>query len=483
MTPSTTIFRILLAIVVLAPLPFGAYRPWAWSLLGLSTGALLAVWGIAAANGRVTVTLRPRELWFVALPFVAALLWAVLQTVGWLPVDWHHPLWREVDRVLGTGAGRAAITGSVSIDPEMTFNAILRLLTYGGVFLLAAQLGRHRDRARKGLLTIVLAQICYAIYGLIMRFSGLELILWYRKWAYIGDLTGTFVNRNAYAAYAGIGVVCCVGLFTNALRRVSARRGRIFDMAEMVFGRAVPYLMAAMVIGVALLLSRSRAATVATGVSLLLMLASARLARLVRGRTAAAIGSAILAIGLSALLLGGEGVAQRFSSGVTDHTREEIYRLSLDAVEDAPLTGHGLGAFEPAFRIYRDSSLTDDAVIDLAHNVHLETLMDMGLVGAGLLYLSFAGVMAVCAWGLRNRQRDQIYPVLALSCGILIAGHGFVDFSAQMPAIAVTLAFVLGIGYAQSWSTRPGERAASEEVPAPSDDGPVDQPPVPARAE
>lgn len=465
MTAGTVIFRILLALVLLSPIPFGAYRPWAWSLLGVLTGGLLAAWAVAVLRGRTPVNLPVRHLWFVVLPFLAALVWAVAQTWGSLPAGWHHPLWADVDRVLGTGMGWPAVAGSVSIDPEMTLNAILRLLTYGGIFLLTAQLCRNRARARTGLLAVILAQLGYAAYGMILHFSGVERVLWFEKWAYVGDLTSTFVNRNAYAAYAGMGVICCIGLFINALKHVSVRRGRMFDMAETILIRAVPYLMAAMVIGVALLLSRSRAATAATGAALLIMVLCALWAHLVRLRTAAVSALAVLVIGFSALLLGGEGVAQRFSDGITDRTREEIYRLGLAAVEDSPLAGHGLGAFEPAFRIYRDSSLTADPVIDLAHNVHLETLMDMGLVGAGLLYLSFAAILGICAWGLRNRQRDQIYPMVALSSAALIAGHGFVDFSAQMPAIAMTLAFLLGIGYAQSWPTRsarPAQQGADE---------------------
>lgn len=473
MTTGTVIFRILLALVLLAPIPFGAYRPWAWSLLGALTGVLLVAWAVTVLRGQAHVTLTLRHLWFVVLPFLAALAWAAAQTWGGLPVGWHHPLWADVDRVLGTGMGRPAILGSVSIDPEMTFNALLRLLTYGGIFLLAAQLCRRRARARAGLLAVILAQLGYAAYGLVLHFSGVERILWFEKWAYVGDLTSTFVNRNAYAAYAGMGVVCCIALFMDALKHMSIRRGRMFDMAETVLIRAVPYLLAAMVIGVALLLSRSRAATVATGAALLILVLCALWAHLVRLRTATASALAVLVIGFSALLLGGEGVAQRFSDGITDRTREEIYRLGLAAVEDSPLAGHGLGAFEPAFRIYRDSSLTADPIIDLAHNVHLETLMDMGLIGAGLLYLSFAAILAVCAWGLRNRQRDQIYPMVALSCAALIAGHGFVDFSAQMPAIAMTLAFLLGIGYAQSWQTRVARPAADTEEEEPTD-------PVPA---
>lgn len=418
------------------------------------TGLLLLVWCLHLLKTRTAVPLSLSRLWFVITPFFLALGWAWLQTSAVLPVAWHHPIWRELDQALGNGLGIGAIAGSVSIDPEMTDNALLRLGTYAGVFLLAAQLGRERSRARTGLLAVLVGYLAYAIYGLTVYFSGNENILWFMKWAYRSDLTSSFVNRNAYAAYAGMGVICCVALFIHALRETQ-KRTRAFDLAEAVLKGAVPYLMAATLIGASLLLAHSRGATIMTSIALIATLGLSLGAGLLRARVAALSGGVILLIGLGSVLIGGEGVAQRFSDGITDPTRLDIYRLSMTALLDAPLTGHGLGSFEPAFRIYRDTSLPETAIIDLAHNVHLETLMDMGFVGAGLLYLSFAAILVVCLIGLRVRRRDQIYPLAALGCAILIGGHGFVDFSAQMPAVAINLAFLFGLGYAQSWRTGP----------------------------
>ena len=40
------------------------------------------------------------------------------------------------------------------------------------------------------------------------------------------DLTSTFVNRNSYATYAGIGLICAVGLFVKNLLRELDMEGK-----------------------------------------------------------------------------------------------------------------------------------------------------------------------------------------------------------------------------------------------------------------
>ncbi len=62
--------------------------------------------------------------------------------------------------------------------------------------------------------------------------------------------------------------------------------------------------------------------------------------------------------------------------------------------------------------------------------------------------------LTVPAAGVRRRRRDVIYPSVGLAAAILVGTHSLVDFSLQIPAVAATFALILGIGCAQSWSTR-----------------------------
>ena len=53
------------------------------------------------------------------------------------------------------------------------------------------------------------------------------MVLWWRKWTWMTGLTSSFVNRNTYATYAGLGLLCAVGLLiTTVYRDLRSRRLR-----------------------------------------------------------------------------------------------------------------------------------------------------------------------------------------------------------------------------------------------------------------
>jgi hypothetical protein len=450
MTANNFVFRSLLALVVLAPLPLGSNRPAAWSLLALAVAVILVGWALTVGIGRARAPVPLRRLWPVAVPFAIALLWAWVQTLAVVPTDWQHPLWAEAAH----GLPGAKPAGAITLDVELTRTAIMRLLSYAGIFWLAVQLGRERSRAREGLIVVATAGILYAAYGLAVHLDGAETILWWDKWAYRGDLTATFVNRNSYGTYAGIGLLCCLGLFVNGLRHLWGAKLGLRDHAESVLVGSLPYLIGGGVVATALLLSHSRGAFLSTGVAMLglmVVLAAGRVVPVIR---AAQLAVVVLAMALLVTATSGDMTFQRLAmDGLTDEVRGSIYRLTETAIGDAPWTGFGLGAFEPAFRLYRDTSLPLPYVIDFAHNVHLELIMDLGLPGAAALYAALAVIMVVCLRGLIVRRRDQIYPAVGLAVTLLVGLHGFLDFSLQMPAIAATYALLLGIAYAQSFNT------------------------------
>lgn len=453
MTANSVLFRLLLTTVLWAPLPLGSNRPWSWSLLAVIVGALLTVWACLVFAGRIRVALSGRWLWIAAAAFIATLGWAWAQTLDGVLTAHHHPMWEEAALALG-GTG---ISGTVSVDPALTRQGVLKLALYGGVFFLCVQLCRERERARQAIIAFSVFSVLYAAYGLIIHFSGQEMILWLPKWAYIGDLTATFVNRNAYGAYAGLGVVCLIGLFIHELRPSrGGRERRSGEVAEALILRGVPYMLGAVVCGSALLLSHSRGAFLATGAALVCLTLTTALIGVVRMRMAALLAVAISLVGFLIVGVNGEGTLERLATETSrahEKDRANVYRLTLEAVSDAPIAGNGLGTFLPAFRVYQDISLPGDRVWDYAHNVYLELAMDLGLPAAAIFGLCFVVCAGVCVRGLLRRRRDQIYPAIALAAMLLSGLHGLVDFSPQTPAIAVTLALLLGVGCAQSWNT------------------------------
>ncbi|PWC88157.1 hypothetical protein TSH100_08460 [Azospirillum sp. TSH100] len=471
MAVNTLLFRLLVAIVLLAPLPLGSNRPWSWSLLAVAVGLLLAVWSVRAAMGRVAVPIPPAFLLPVGLPYALVLGWAALQTSSVTPPSLWHPMWAEATPALGlaggpgNGLGNGLGNGMISADPAMTWAAVLRLACYAGIFWLAVQFGRDRGRAREAVVALCIAGTVYATYGLTVHLAGWENILWLKKWAYAGDLTATFVNRNAYGAYAGLGVVCCIGLFVNALRpRQGSQSPGAYDLVETLLLRAMPYLACGLVIGTALLLSHSRGAFLSTGLALGVLLILLSAAGLVPRRMALPLVGAVVLVALVTVSASGDGTITRLAEQTSvehDSGRTNVYRLTMDAIADAPYTGMGLGTFKPAFRMYRDTTLLDPVVWEFAHNVPLELAMELGVPAAALLGLSLAVIAGVCLRGLMVRRRDRLYPALAVASMVLLGAHGLVDFSVQIPAVAATFALLLGLGFAQSWNTRTLEPASS----------------------
>ena len=134
--------RALVLIVVLAPLPFGSNRPWAWSLLALAAGALLLSWAWRSWRSGAPAAVAPARVGGPMLLFLLVCLYAGLQAVPGLP-DWlANPYWQLPARLLGE-----APRNSISIDPAGTITALMRLLTYGAIFWLALQSFRPIEQA------------------------------------------------------------------------------------------------------------------------------------------------------------------------------------------------------------------------------------------------------------------------------------------------------------------------------------------------
>jgi len=91
---------------------------------------------------------------------------------------------------------------------------------------------------------------------------------------------------------------------------------------------------------------------------------------------------------------------------------------------------------------------------DKAHNTYLEHAAELGLPAALALYAGMLLLFLYLLSGIFRRRRDQIYPLVATAATILVAVHALVDFSLQIPAVAVTYAAVLGVGVAQARSPR-----------------------------
>ncbi|MGO1119641.1 O-antigen ligase family protein [Rhodovibrionaceae bacterium A322] len=453
---TTFLYWLLLFTVALAPLPLGSNRPYAWSLLALLIGFQLIAWGLMVQSRRMPLTLHRRHWLPIAVPFGLFCAWVVVQNASWTPEAWHHPFWQEASAALNE-----PLVGAMGLTPDDAMTTLLRILTYAGVFWLAVAYGRDETRARQSLLMVVLAVSAYALYGLFNYINGFERILWYEKWAYGDYLTSTFVNKNSYATYAGLGLLTAVGLFAYDMRR-RVSRGLPFHLKVVRFLDSLngwTWLSISMIvlIGASLVLTGSKGGIVSTFVALFVLLLFSpwkgelsRKKTLFRGLVAFVVTFAAIAV-----VIKGMSVLGDQSNGVLLDYRVAAQKVSIEAIMDAPLTGHGLGSYADVFNYYRNLEFgTSLATLYRAHNSYLELAIEVGLPAALLLFFSLFWMVLLCLQGLAQRHHNRLYPLMGIVVTVLVAVHAVLDFSMQMPGVAVTYFLIMGVAVAQSRSSQ-----------------------------
>ena len=447
------IFFGLLGVVALAPLPLGSNLPWSWFLLSTLVSTLLVAWSVGLLLAKERPPVSATRVWVALVLFGGVCAWVVVQWIPWAPDGWSHPLWSEAGRALGRD-----LPGRISINPEETVTAGLRLVSYGAVFWLSLQLCRSSVRARRALRFFVWMGFAYALYGLLALFSGSDQILGFHYRSNLFDVSSTFTNRNSYATFAGLTLLGAVALYLDGVGavlrsrfplRVKARR-----LIGWLLGTGAPMAVAILVMATALLLTSSRAGLFSVLLGIAFLMIALNRARELRGMQAAALGSGLLLAGILVFLFSGQKVAERLGGiEATGSGRVAVYARVVDAIGEAPLLGTGYGTFPDVFPMIRDESVPGNTFWGRAHNTYLENALELGVPAALALVAAVVTCAGICWRGLRRRRRARIYPALGVAATALVAAHSMVDFSLQIPAVAVAYAFLLGLGCAQSFPT------------------------------
>jgi O-antigen ligase len=441
-----SIFISLCLIVSLVPLPFGTDRPLPWSILGIATGLLLACSLLLPERflaDEISTLRWPAALFSLVVGF------ALIQLSPWIPAALQNPVWEQAAATL-----HQSVEGGIALDRSAGFAYLLRLMSYAGVFYLAWLTGRA-ERSRIALELVSLTGCFYAVYGLIVYWSGNQTVLWFPKIYYGDDLTGPFINRNSFATYLGLCLVATLALLIESTLRTELHgdwRRKLIAVAELLSRRTIRILML-FLIATALFLTHSRGGLLATLSGIAALLLAIWLApSLGRIHRVGIWGLAPLAIFFFALVISGGGVFARFVADSDSSERLAVYQLTLQAIGDYPVLGIGLGSFAALFPVYRTAAIIGN--YDLAHNDYLQNILELGIPVALCLFASLGWLIAICLRGIRIRRRDAIYPCLGFAMSVLVGVHATVDFSLQIPAVTVLYLFVLGIAVAQSRSSR-----------------------------
>ncbi len=445
------IFVLLLTLVVLVPLPLGSVSALSGWIIAVYVGLLLLAHAVSLLRPGAAIgqSVEPNWPWLAA--FVATIAWAVLQASPAMPHQWHNPLWQAASWAL-----ERPLAGTISLDPYDTISGVVSLLAYAGIFWLAQQLCRERKRAETVFLALSFAGFAYAIYGLLEQLSGGQTVLWFHKTFYRTSLTSTFINRNNYAAYAGIGLICVSGMLLKHIAAVLAApasaRARAIALIEALAGWRALLLPGWMLLVTALLLTESRGGVLSSFAGLFALIVAVAASRTLRRRHALTIGALVLLGGCIFVVFSGEEVTERLAdTDLENEGRPIVYALTEQQIAALPWLGTGYGTFEQAFRLFQTENVRGRW--DKAHNTYLENALELGVPAAMLLTFSGATLFFQCVVGLRRRRRDAIYPAIGVGTTVLLACHSLVDFSLQIPAITATYALIMGVAVIQSWSS------------------------------
>ncbi|WP_338748868.1 O-antigen ligase family protein [Janibacter alittae] len=383
---------------------------------------------------------------------------AVLTTLTVSVIQLRLPLlpW-PVGLPLGAMGVSAALATSGTPVPDVSLR-INAAFAVGA--LLVAAMWIVVDRASHLMLLARVLVVAGAVVGVMSATSVDELTTAAGGAIVRGRAVGVFAQPNELGVFTAM-------LLPVAIALALARSGR----QRLVASLGAASLASALV----LTLSRGAWFGAAVGVLVLLMQLPDR------RRTAGTLAAGLAAMGAAAWLVAPPALAtvvdQRISSissGPSENPydeRSEIYAEASRQFTDAPLTGHGPGAFtKTAHRLTQDGY---DLDIVHAHSLPLVVITEYGLIGAlcgialalGLVHLLYR------AWWQRRDHVTGVEREVAIVAAGLFAGlvavlaHGMVDYPLRNPVAGTTAWLLLALAVA---SVRCARRTSA--TPAREDD-------------
>lgn len=341
---------------------------------------------------------------------------------------------------------------AVSLYPWATRRALITFLSMLLVTLIIIDLAGDRLNRLALAGTLVAGGAFQAIYGLTEYLTNRQKIFEYTKKYYTEVATGTFINRNHFAAYLAltlpIVIAVASALATRGWRRNPLQKGSSFFATP---GRdlylASALMIVALVMATAIASSRSRMGIISASLSIIAV------ALLVAWRSRKR-GYAILS-----LVLGG-GTVMLFSQGRAgtavlnrfgalpdaiqgSSSRWEIWAETIGMIREFPVTGIGWGAYSSVFQMFRRSA--PGALVTHAENDYLQILAETGVLGIAVLV---AGSILVIRSLLRSGGTRPDYGFLGIGSAaglVALTLHSLTDSILTMPSIALTASVLLGL--------------------------------------
>ena len=436
---SAVVFYALLALLVLAAVPYASVEPWWGALFNAAVLLLAALWAVeGAVTGR----------WFSCAHALAAapLLLAAFALLQSVPLP-------------GLGV--------ISFDPYESRLTAARLAAFAACVALLLRYTDTERRLRALVITLILVGVASALFGIVRQAAQREEVGFLLPLLRRGGGYAQFINRNSFAFLAEMAFGLAAGVAAG-LAAAGGGEGRAKSLA---------YAAAALPLWASLVLSNSRGGLFAMLCQVIFLAAAFFAMRPGRGSLmrswAARAVAAVLAfcvVAVGAVWLGGdpladrvETVRQEVGSGPGDParvSRADIWKDTWRLATHHPLVGVGLGGYAVAVRGFHVAS--GQLSPQQAHNDYLELAASGGVVGLALLVLFVVLLIRRARGRLRVGTPFARAAALGAVAGLVgVAVHSAVDFGLHVTGNALFFAALVAVATAE---TRPGPEAVAQKT-------------------
>ena len=442
---SKVALTVLVALVVLAPWPFGSVHlrtTQAIALISLTTALGALLWD----GWHRQLQLPPRViLW----PLLGLWALAVIQLIP-LPEDVHrwiapgsaavwHPGVPVAAAVLGRGPH------PISLYPEATCRWLAFATGLVALALAAAPALRERRYLLRASVAIISGAVLVAIYAFIARLVFADKLFGVWSVPTVAPF-GPFVSKNHFAGYVELAALLAVGLATGLadearhgsgwLSWIESRRAHWVALA---WGAAF-----VLVLAVPVSLSRGGVVSLTAGLAsfVLLRLWARRGSSLTTSRLVVALAGLVLGTALVVAVLPSESRDRILSlAGITTEQsgayRLAIWRDTLRLAASSPAVGSGFGAYEDALPRFKTAA--GHLHVQHAENDYLEFLAEGGLLGTLLGGVVALGALFLALKGLRTQSHRLMHAIqtAALAGLATLYVHSGFDFNLRIPSNAL----------------------------------------------
>ena len=452
-------------LIGFGPLVFGSVQRGAYTILEAVAFILLLTWFLKIIWDK---KLKFSRLFFLVplIPFLGLIFLQLIpfpeSVISYISPSTHSIRLLAFPKDTGTlglvGASENLGLGNwpISLYPHATKVELLKIFSYLAVFFVVVNNVNSRSGVLFFLWTLIFFGFVYSVFAIAQKFTWNGMAYWFIRIRPERSPFGPFINPNHFAGYVEMLIPLAMGLwFSGKRKKDSSEYGFPVLSTRNIFSsengyQFVLFLMCAVMM-TALFLSLSRGGMVSVLFSVIAFGIFLRRKNTFGRR----IFFTLLFFTFCGILLiswlAYQSVSREIGTLFLGHRvfdqgwRLQVWQKCLVMVQDFPIFGIGLAAFEKVYSTYKPP--VPQIIFVFAENDYLQILVETGILGAVLVGLAIIGFLIFVGRRFSALRDPKMIKLAAggMASGIAIAAHSFFDFNLHIPSNAFQFTIIMGL--------------------------------------